>query len=75
MAGDQVQLAAGVGIGDAAPEDLDRQQDGGEGVVQFVDGFAQIEAEGVQGGGGGKQGHGSTQGAASGPPVQAARLP
>lgn len=75
MAGDQVQLAAGVGVGDAAPEDLDGQQDRGEGVVQLVDGFAEVEAEGVQGGGGGKQGHGSPQGAGPAPLVQAARLP
>jgi hypothetical protein len=60
-------VALGVGIGEPSAQDLDRHENGGEGVVQFVDDFADFKG-GRGGEGGGAGGHISTvgEGAAGG---------
>jgi hypothetical protein len=51
----QVELAPGVGIGDPAAEHFHIHQDRRQGIVQFVDDVAQLEAEDIGGGGRGEQ--------------------
>jgi hypothetical protein len=55
VAGHQVELAPGVGIGDPAAEHFHIHQDGGEGVIQFVNDVAQFETEHIGGGGRGEE--------------------